>query len=163
MNNQDFIGFILTGWYIFDSFAPFQIEWHGKLYPTAEHAYQAAHFSQRPGLAEQVRMCRSPKDAQDFANKHSAYDDPDWKEKKLTIMEEIIRCKLEQHPYIRETLLVTGNKQLVEMNDKDEFWGWGKDHNGQNHLGKLWMKLRDELRVQESATTSGTFALGRQK
>ena len=34
---------------------------------------------------------------------------------------------------------------IVEDSPKDNFWGWGKDRTGENHLGKLWMKLRDEL------------------
>lgn len=144
MDDQDYIGFILKDWYVFDSFAPFQIEWRGKLYPTAEHAYQAAHFSNNPELAEQVRACRSPKAAQEFANAYSDQDDPDWSNKKLDVMEDILRHKLEQHPYICDVLAATGNKLLVETNDTDSFWGWGKDHAGQNHLGKLWMKLRDE-------------------
>jgi predicted NAD-dependent protein-ADP-ribosyltransferase YbiA (DUF1768 family) len=42
-------------------------------------------------------------------------------------------------------LLESGNKYIVEMNDKDEFWGWGKNHDGRNSLGKIWMKLRDEI------------------
>ena len=33
---------------------------------------------------------------------------------------------------------------IVEMNDNDEFSGWGKNHEGDNNLGKLWMKLRSE-------------------
>ena len=28
------------------------------------------------------------------------------------------------------------------------FWGWGEDRKGQNNLGKLWMKLRDEIREE---------------
>lgn len=147
MNNENTAGFMLKDWYVFDNFAPFQIEWLGKLYPTSEHAYQAAHFFEtNPELAEQVRSCRSPKEAQDFANANSDQDDPKWKDKKLLVMEDIIRCKLEQHAYIREILTLSGNKNIVETNDKDEFWGWGKNHNAQNHLGKIWMKLREELR-----------------
>lgn len=44
MNNKDIAGFFLEGWYVFDNFSPFQVEWRGQLYPTSEHAYQAAHF-----------------------------------------------------------------------------------------------------------------------
>lgn len=60
-------------------------------------------------------------------------------------MEEIVRCKLNQHPYIKEILKSSGTKMIVEMNDDDEFWGWGKNHNGANELGKIWMKLREEI------------------
>ena len=146
MKNEEIVGFMLEDWYVFDNFAPFQIEWQGKVYATSEHAYQSAHFFEtNKELAEQVRRCRSPKEAQDFANKNSDQDDPQWKDKKLQVMEEIIRCKLRQHSYIRDKLLETRNKYIVETNDNDKFWGWGSDHNGHNHLGKIWMKLRDEL------------------
>lgn len=148
MKNKDIAGFMLEDWYVLDNFAPFQIEWRGKMYSTSEHAYQSAHFFEtNKMLAEQVRQCRSPKEAQDFANKNSSQDDPLWKQKKLSIMEEIIRCKLDQHSYIRDKLLATKDMYIVETNDKDEFWGWGKDHEGQNQLGKIWMKLRDEIAV----------------
>jgi ribA/ribD-fused uncharacterized protein len=146
MNEDKIAGFFLTGWYIFDNFAPFQVEWRGKLYPTSEHAYQAAHFiDTAPEFAEEIRLTRSPREASDVANAHADMEDSDWKTKRLHFMEEIVRCKLEQHPYIRETLLSTGDKEIVEMNDNDEFWGWGKNHDGQNHLGKLWMQLRSEI------------------
>lgn len=149
MDDKEIAGFMLDGWYVFDNFAPFQIEWRGHSYATSEHAYQAAHFLEtNDELAEQVRQCRSPKEAQDYANKNSDQDDPQWSEKKLSIMEEIIRCKLEQHTYIHDKLLATKDKCIVETNANDAFWGWGKDHNGQNQLGKIWMKLRDELAEQ---------------
>lgn len=144
--NNEIAGFFLDGWYVFDNFAPFQTEWRGKLYPTSEHAYQAAHFIEtNQDLAEQVRACRSPRDASDFANNNKSQDDPLWKEKRLSFMGEIVRSKLEQHLFIRKMLIESGDKDIVEMNDEDEFWGWGKNHDGQNNLGKIWMKLRSEI------------------
>lgn len=51
-NKSTMAGFFLDGWYVFDNFAPCQVEWRGVLYPTSEHAYQAAHFliPIQPGL-----------------------------------------------------------------------------------------------------------------
>lgn len=146
MNNETVAGFFLEGWYVFDNFAPFQTEWRGKLYSTTEHAYQAAHFlDTNPELAEKVRLCRSPREASDFANENNDQDDPEWKEKRLSFMNEIVRAKLEQHPFVRSTLIDSGEMYIVEMNDEDEFWGWGKNHDGQNHLGKIWMNLRNSI------------------
>lgn len=146
MNDDEIAGFFIGGWYVFDNFAPFQVEWRGELYPTAEHAYQAAHFiDTKPELAEEVRLCTSPLQAKDLANHNSEYDDPSWNEIRLSIMKEIIAAKLEQHAYIREKLIETGTKIIVEMNDDDNFWGWGSDKNGQNHIGKIWMELRNRL------------------
>ncbi len=145
-NSEDIAGFMLDGWYVFDSYAPFQIEWRGELWPTAEHAFQAAHFFEtNPELAEQVRLARSPREADDFANENKQFDDPEWRSKRVAIMEEIIRAKYDQHPLIQETLAKSGNKLIIEMNDNDAFWGWGTDKKGENTLGKIWMKLRDEV------------------
>jgi ribA/ribD-fused uncharacterized protein len=146
MNKDEIAGFFLEGWYVFDNFSAFQTEWRGELYPTTEHAYQAAHFIEtNPALAEQVRNCRSPREASDFANDHKEQDDPAWKEKRLDFMEEIVRSKFEQHRYVKEVLIESASRYIIEMNDTDEFWGWGKNHDGQNHLGKIWMKIRAEV------------------
>ena len=146
MDKDNIAGFFLSGWYVFDNFAPFQVEWRGKLYPTAEHAYQAAHFiDTNPELAEKVRLTTSPREASDFANLNSKYDDPNWKQKRVVLMEEIVRCKLEQHKYVKQTLIESGTRYIVEMNDNDAFWGWGNDRNGENQLGQIWMKLRSEI------------------
>ena len=96
-------------------------------------------------LAEKVRLTASPREASDFANLNSKYDDPEWKEKRLSVMDEIVRCKLNQHTYIKQMLIESKDKYIVEMNDDDGFWGWGHDHNGENHLGHIWMKLRSEI------------------
>ena len=73
---------------------------------------------------------------------------PDWEEVKVGIMEEIVRAKFTQHPELAARLLSTGDKVLVEGNH----WGdtcWGVDTRtgqGENHLGKILMKVREELR-----------------
>ena len=38
------------------------------------------------------------------------------------------------------------NYLIVEDSPKDSFWGWGPNRDGKNQLGKLWMKLREELK-----------------
>lgn len=151
MTNNGIAGFFLDKWYVFDSFAPFQVEWGGKLYPTSEHAYQAAHFFvTSPELAEEVRTQRSPRLASDVANQNKAFDDPEWHDKKLAVMEEICRAKLEQHELVKQTLIESGNKEIVEMNPNDDFWGYGPDGKGRNELGKIWMKLRKEVQQHAS-------------
>ena len=150
------VAFYPREYYALDNFAAFQVEWRGKLWPTAEHAYQAAHFwDTLPELAERICAARSPQAAYQLANGHTAQEDPDWPSKKLGIMEEIIRAKLLQHPYIRQKLLETGDLQIVEDSPKDSFWGWGPNRRGRNELGRLWMKLRNELRSEEAGSTAG--------
>ena len=81
---------------------------------------------------------------EEYANKDKRRKD--WDEIKVGIMEELLRCKIEQNPYVKKKLLETKDYTIVEDSPKDSFWGWGEDRNGNNQLGKLWMKLRDEIK-----------------
>lgn len=70
----------------------------------------------------------------------------DWEEIKLSLMEEIVRCKFDQNPDLKEKLLSTGDRLLIEGNTwGDYYWGVCKGK-GENHLGKILMKLRKEYK-----------------
>ena len=62
-------------------------------------------------------------------------------------MKDILKAKVFQHSYVRRKLVQTGDRELIEDSWRDSFWGWGPDKDGQNHLGKLWMEVREELDV----------------
>ena len=63
-------------------------------------------------------------------------------------MENLVRQKFTQHPRLRELLLRTDSRPLVEQNT----WGdrfWGLYHGvGENHLGRILMKVRAELLIR---------------
>ena len=61
-------------------------------------------------------------------------------------MEDIVRAKLSQHPYIQKKLLESGEREIIEASPEDAFWGWGPNKDGENQMGKIWMKLREELK-----------------
>ena len=61
-------------------------------------------------------------------------------------METLVREKFSHNKDLKEMLLETGDAIIEEGNDwNDTFWGVcnGK---GENHLGKILMKIREELR-----------------
>ena len=61
---------------------------------------------------------------------------------------EIFQCnkpKYEQNKDLKKLLLSTGNKMLVEASPYDDYWGIGKEFNGENKLGKILMKVREKL------------------
>lgn len=65
----------------------------------------------------------------------------DWNEVKLSIMEKILRAKF-QGELLQKLLAVKG--EIVERNNWGDFY-WGIcNGKGENHLGKLLMKIRDE-------------------
>ena len=67
-----------------------------------------------------------------------------WYEKyAVNVMEEIFRAKAEQHEDVRERLKKTDKRQIIENSPVDSFWGVGSKGDGQNMVGKIWMKIRD--------------------
>lgn len=140
------VGFYEREFYCFSNFSSFQVEWKGKVWPTSEHAYQASHFFETdPELVNQIFHAKSAHDAFKIAKANTDKVPEDWDEKKVVVMEEIVRHKLEQNPYILHKLIQTSDLLIVEDSPKDSFWGWGHDRKGRNELGKIWMKLRDEV------------------
>ncbi len=138
------INFYTPKFYVFNNLSANAIEFEGKLYPTSEHAYQAAKCTSPEGK-EAIRNARSPLQAKKLANvTYEADKDPDWEQKKVAVMEAILRVKLAQHSEAAEALAQSGQEDIVEDSPTDYFWGEGADGSGQNVLGKLWMKLRTE-------------------
>ncbi len=139
------IRFYTAPFYALDNFSAHAIEIEGVIYPTAEHAYHATKFLDTK-YKELIRMARSPLEAKTLANEtYASARDPNWESRKTDAMELVLRAKLEQHEEVRQILKRSGSEELIEDSPDDYFWGEGKESRGQNHLGKLWMKLRAEL------------------
>ncbi len=142
----EIIGFYEREFYCFSNFSSFSVKWKEKIWPTSEHAYQAAHFfDTAPELSEKIYRAKSAHEAFKIAKKNAEKAPKDWEKKKVKIMEDIVRRKLEQNPYVKRKLLQTGKREIVEDSPKDGFWGWGPERKGRNELGKIWMRLREEL------------------
>lgn len=73
---------------------------------------------------------------------------PDWEEVKFDVMYDVCRAKFTQHPDLRANLLATGDAELVEGNTwNDRVWGVCKGV-GENNLGKILMRIRNELAAE---------------
>ena len=71
-----------------------------------------------------------------------------WEDIRLSVMEDIQMAKFTQYPELREKLLATGDAELVYTNDcGDTYWGLSEG-SGENHLGKILMKVRGRLAGQ---------------
>lgn len=69
----------------------------------------------------------------------------DWDEIKLGVMKWGLKKKFSQ-PKFKDLLLATGNQELIEGNTwGDTFWGVCNGV-GENHLGKLLMEIREQLK-----------------
>lgn len=73
---------------------------------------------------------------------------PNWNLLRMKYMKEIILDKFNRNSELKEKLLATGNAELIEGNTwNDKFWGVNIYTGvGENHLGKILMEVRKELR-----------------
>jgi len=123
------------------NFHPSPITIKGQVYPTVEHAYQAGKALYRDER-EMIQQAISPGQAKRLGK--IVIRKPDFEERKLKYMEKCLREKFKD-PRLARLLLNTGSQNLIEGNTwGDRFWGvcHGK---GENHLGRLLMKIREEL------------------
>lgn len=142
---NDKIFFYQKEFYAFDNFSAFQIEYDGILFSTSEHAYQATKFKKTCSKTYKlIKNAKSAHEAKKIAEKNIDKVDSKWYIYKISVMKEILKSKIEQHPYVLKKLIQSGNREIIEDSWRDSFWGWGKNKDGQNILGKLWMELREE-------------------
>lgn len=120
------------------NFYPVEVTYDGYTYLNNESAFQAQKDLSRRNEFTNL----SPTSAKRLGRRVNLRSD--WEQIKLSIMEEILRCKFDQHPDLKEKLINTGDRLLIEGNTwNDTFWGVCKGK-GQNHLGLLLMKIRKE-------------------
>ena len=91
-----------------------------------------------------------------LGRKVRGYDDAVWKEKRFDVVVRGNIEKFSQNEKLKEFLLDTGNKVIVEASPKDEVWGIGLEESspdacnprkwkGTNLLGFALMVVREEL------------------
>lgn len=142
---EDVIGFYPREFYPLDNFSSFKVEYKGYLYSSAEEAFQCSLFiKDYPEISNEIKNSHSAHEAQKIMQKNKDKVKLNKKEI-LCLMEDILRNKIKQNPYVLKKLLETKDYYIVEDSPKDNYWGWGLDRNGENNLGKIWMKLRDEF------------------
>jgi ribA/ribD-fused uncharacterized protein len=125
------------------------VKMYGIEYPTVEHAFVAAKTLDLKERAW-VRNCKTPADAKRLGRKLTLRRD--WNTFRLQAMYELVKRKFTDHEWLRKKLLATGNMEIREGNRwHDNFWGNCTcprccGDRGQNHLGRILMQVRRELR-----------------
>ncbi len=132
--------------YVLSNFSAFSLEWNGKRFDTSEAAYHWEKFPNHSDIRQQIWDAPSAHAALKIAEKYKDYRRTDWENVRVDIMRDILRAKAQQHEYVRQKLLETGDRELIENSWRDGFWGWHPNGEGRNMLGKLWMEIRAELR-----------------
>ena len=114
----------------------------GVCYETNEHYYQsqkAIGLDIWKWIKEAPNPFLAMKAGRSLRNKEIRND---WHEIKDKIMLRGLRAKFDQNDILKQDLLDTGNATLHEDSETDMFWGI----KGRDILGKLLMKVREELK-----------------
>lgn len=139
------INFIETRLHDLSPFSAHEVELDGITYKTVEHAYHALRVV--PEARAAIIAASSPLGAWREGQKCKERGEILPEYDKEALMERIFRAKLAQHNDIKQVLLLTKDRELIKVFPTDYFWGTGADMTGENKMGKLWMKLRDELKA----------------
>ncbi|MFI0849671.1 NADAR family protein [Mesorhizobium sp. IMUNJ 23232] len=136
--------------------APFAVD--GQRYATAEHwmMRQKALLFGDAAIAAKIAEAASPKQAKELGRKVSGFDSDLWNKEKYRIVLAGSVAKFGQNPSLKDFLLNTGNRILVEASPVDRIWGIGMAADdagaenpllwrGENLLGFALMEARDEL------------------
>jgi len=125
------------------------IDFEGRVYPTAEHAYQAGK-ARKDAVREWILNAPTPSLVAMAAHGLYTWDIvPNWSQIKFDRMRDVLRAKFGQHDDLRVLLLSTGESRLVEAATVDNLVNrtWGEvNGKGRNMLGVLLMEVRTELR-----------------
>ena len=131
-----------------DNFSPFGLIMNDLFFPTSEYAFQYLKFiDTNEEIANKIRKALSPDDARRIAHENKEYRPSNWSDLKYSKMEEVLRLKVNQNPRVKEVLLNTKDYLIAECCiDEDTDWGIDNNNQGNNHLGKIWMNIREHLK-----------------
>jgi ribA/ribD-fused uncharacterized protein len=132
----------------------------GLSYPSAEHYMMAAKarlFGDAES-AERIRRAAGPAAAKALGRQVTGFDEERWAAGRLDVVVTGNLAKFGQHGDLRQFLLSTGDRVLVEASPSDTVWGIGMDAaderatspdrwTGLNLLGFALMEVRQRLRT----------------
>ena len=128
------------------NFWPSEVTYEGMTYRTVEHAFVAAKttdIAKRRVAQQQPTASMAKRYGRSLELRH------DWNDIRLSVMAHLIYEKFSKNASLKAKLLATGDEYLQEGNTwNDTFWGVCRGK-GANHLGKILMQVREQLREQK--------------
>ena len=129
-------------YYFLSNFYEVPVKYDGIIYQNNEAAFQAAKVLT---IEERMQFANlNPSEAKKLGRKVTLRKD--WEDIKMQVMKDIVMAKFTQNEDLYEKLLATGDTYLEEGNTwGDKIWGTVNGQ-GANHLGRILMEVREELR-----------------
>lgn len=131
-----------ANYFFLSNFYKSPVEYEGQMYDYSESAFQAAKTLNLEVRREFAHL--EPHKAKYYGRRLPLRED--WEEVKDEVMYKVVYDKFNRNSLLKQKLIETGNIKLVEGNDwNDTYWGVC-DGIGKNMLGKILMRVREELK-----------------
>ena len=144
---------------VFSNFYSVEFTVDGQIYNSTEQYYQMrrAELSGDKGIFTKIKQSLDPKEQYYFGKKLSL-DDQIWNNNiAVQVMEKATREKFRQNTSLKQQLINTGEKSIIQCNPHDLFWANGlkmtdqkaedcTKWKGQNNLGKVLCNIRDSFK-----------------
>ena len=144
---------------VLSNFEKCYIKYKGHLFATTEQAFmwEKAIFFNDHESASKILKEENPAKAKKLGREVKNFDDSKWSKVCYEIMYKINYEKYFQNTRLKNILLNTGDKMIIEANPRDTRWAIGlsaeddrvldeSQWQGENLLGKVLMQIRDELK-----------------
>jgi ribA/ribD-fused uncharacterized protein len=145
--------FVFSQWF----YSPFTVD--GIEYKTSEHwmMTQKANLFSDAEIAKKILLAEKPGEVKELGRQIKGFDELKWNEEKYEIVKAGSIHKFQQSKILRDFLIGTGERILVEASPTDAIWGIGLPQNaksiedpytwrGLNLLGFALMETRDFLK-----------------
>lgn len=143
--------------------------WHPAKFRLAGHTFanseQGMMFEKAKLMDDSVRMAKilktpNPKKVKELGRDVKPWKEGLWQKKRLNIMVKVCYAKFRANSSLKEELLATGDRIIVEASSSDTIWGIGmseddndienpKSWKGLNLLGQALMIVREMLRKEQ--------------
>ncbi|KAJ3408489.1 hypothetical protein HDV05_004966 [Chytridiales sp. JEL 0842] len=154
--------FFYTGEDHFSNFFPSRFTVHNIQFSCGEQfiMFAKAKMFKDEEIANQILRETNPMKIKSLGRKVQGYDDSVWTARREDVTYVGLLEKYRQNDNLKQDILNTGLRELVEASKSDKVWGVGLHEDdpkiedranwkGLNILGKILMRVREELRVEE--------------
>jgi len=158
----------------FSNWFPAEYTSNGVKYPCVEKEFmcgKALAFGDQE-TADKIMATEDAGEMKALGRGTKGYVDAEWMTKREDVMYNAVKAKFEQNVGLAAILILTENKVIVEAADYDKIWGIGySDENafanidnwGENKLGKILMRVREELKTKVGGDSFLTAELKKMK
>jgi len=137
-----------------------EFQYKDQVFTNSEQAFmweKAMFFGDEDIAAKILKFNSNPRKSKELGRQVKNFNADQWMTQGYHVMIDVNLAKFEQNPCLKEILLSTGNKTIVEASPYDSLWGigmmWDNEDcldeskwKGLNLLGKALMDVRKMLR-----------------